>query len=271
MVMKISGDKLTFSDASEQDTSPKTNGLGVDNAVALEGIDYDTYDFQALGNGKYTTSAAATNGPLATAGYVDVDISNVNNWLIKFKSRANVDATTYTRRKVGGVWEAWAAEGATKSAAAPNHTRMGNMQVINDPALYARKTNLQVLLTEDVYGTIGATGSGADVEWASLDDVPANAVGLLLRISMTAVNSGTSNCWVALWAAHGDLATVNPPSVDETAMLRHDANSTGSFIETVTPFTAPLNSSGLCKLAWDQNACSSQTLDLSYVGFLTDD
>ena len=83
------------------------HGIGNTSGIDLGAIDFDTFDFQTVGNGKYTATSSSTNGPLNTASYIEVDISNSNNWLIKFKARTNADKSIYTRRYAGGVWEDW--------------------------------------------------------------------------------------------------------------------------------------------------------------------
>lgn len=161
-------------------------------------------------------------------------------------------------------------EVTVKGTTATGHTKAGNMQVPNDPS-DRTYTVIQNTITEDTWETIGPTGSGADLEWSSLDDVPiGTAAMLLLQVKLQAVNSGTSSCRLSVYTGHSSL-TGSIPSYNAQAELQHDGNSTGSLIYQTFNVRVPLDSDGVFAIGWDKYNTSSNVIQLTYAGFLTDD
>ena len=80
-------------------------------------------------------------------------------------------------------------------------------------------------LTESTWKSVGPTGSGATLIWSDLDNVPANASGLILRGSMRATNAGTTSIVCSMHARKTGLSSVIEES---NAICLGESGSTGS-------------------------------------------
>lgn len=123
---------------------------------------------------------------------------------------------------------------------------VGSHQVIrNITTDYTYKIDVDILLTNNVQATIGATGSGATYTATALDDIPAHAKGIILNVDLTAsvVTGGAIASLYAGFAAQGQ--TIDALDTVGISMFASDANSVngrlipGKNYRVIVPLTTP--------------------------------
>ena len=158
-----------------------------------------------------------------------------------------------------------------------DHTRSGNMQILSGVDNTGSVLDIESAFTVDTFESIGPTGSGATNIWTALDDLPSNASILIARTYISAVTSGASNAYVRFFAIYGDESPAPGFSDQDTegnqiVEVGVDANAASFRFTHAAEFAIPLGADNDFFLMYSvSNINASETINLYYKGFITDD
>jgi hypothetical protein len=145
-----------------------------------------------------------------------------------------------------------------------NHTRAGKTQLEDD--LSAPNTLVITSQTAGTYFNVGPTGSGADVIWSALDDLPPEAVAIKVG-GEGVINPSATNGAMTVFAGRAiDAYEIGK----EIYYLRSGATGITSgnrcALSDIPLYTPSLT----FQMMWRETSLTSSSFRLIYKGFLTD-
>ena len=153
---------------------------------------------------------------------------------------------------------------------ATNHIRAGKIQ-IPDGEFTAGSFNVTGNITEDIWESVGPTGSGADNIWTALDNLPAEATILRVRAAATLNQNSSSVASLVIYMTNGDDAT--PVESVSNRVLYWATDGGGDVGQTINEWEiliplGPTNQD--FQVHWADANSSATTTNLYYKGFYTD-
>ena len=127
------------------------------------------------------------------------------------------------------------------------------------------KFDVRASVTENVFESVGPTGSGADNIWTALDILPANTKLVEIMVNGSVGNAATTTVSLLLYArkAGSSAAIANIKKLDLTLLV---PTGTISLSGTVS-FKVPLDSSNRFDVQWTDNGSATSVLNLFLQGF----
>ena len=158
--------------------------------------------------------------------------------------------------------------GAVALAEVSGHQRAGNLQLIDGSQTYSSFSLTGQ--TGGIWVTVGPTGSGADVIWDALDNLPEEATAVVVQI-LGRVNPGSAaEASLTVYAAGGDAAAAPISSTNARLSLVADPDAdTGDFGES-TETAIPLGAGRIFRAAWTEVNSQGRLAVLYYRGFHAD-
>lgn len=250
-------DELLVSDAG----ALKRMDVSVMNAYFNANLAFNNYTHpnhtgDATGAGALTLAAAAITGKTALAS----GLASTDEILIS-------DAGVLKRMDISVLEELYQAQ----TAVATNHTRAGNMQLIDGSQTIA-SFNAGSNITINTWETLGPTGSGATNIWAEMDDMPSNANVLICDLFMDLTpGHATALAQLFVYGAKGGItpASVSGPN-NAIGILYADYNEIGTRTTVTVRVQIPVSTSQICQIQWSRVQSSSTNVFMYYRGFLTD-
>jgi hypothetical protein len=152
---------------------------------------------------------------------------------------------------------------------ATNHTRAGNTQIINGD-----QTNTPIdvdsVVTESAFETVGPTGSGATNIWADMDSIPSTGAVLIVDVYLDITTSGTGLASVNCYACSNSVSPAVDIENNSIASVGIDSTASGVREFITKRAFIPLDSSQIFKVSWSDSGSSSTNVQLFYRGFITD-
>ncbi len=157
------------------------------------------------------------------------------------------------------------------STTVANHVRAGNTQ-LQDGSAGGSSFNIRTQIAEDVFETIGPTGSGATNIWTGMDVLPSNARILLVDIEISLTSTGSTANDLFVYAASNDVASPASDNSTRIAGLQMKADTAVAEIsETFVRCMIPLDANQVFKMTFDLiNVGGSSGCSMYYRGFMTD-
>jgi hypothetical protein len=209
------------------------------------------YDSHAWETGSFWSASGATSAPNATENFTGI-VTRVadgaaDKWTVVARSRTNT--ITYVRQKIGGVWGAWAEEGAVRSSdltitKSPYPTFLLNVSPSPGAGIIGGqkdgKHRWQILMPDPDVESTGNAGSNFTLR--RFDDA-ANMIDDCFKVMRASgsVGIGTTAPNITAQAAGSRVLTVNGPTARSMIELASDqpdgANVVGqlSFVANSNP------------------------------------
>ena len=155
-------------------------------------------------------------------------------------------------------------------AVVADHIRAGNTQIYNGGS--QATINIHSVVTKDTWETVGPTGSGADNIWTALDNIPANATALIIKINVQVSTTGTSTANHDVFATDGDSVEGPLVAANLLATVVNDQDAAisgnmGGTSEVLIPLEA-VNQD--FRIRWTSSDADGEFIALYYKGFMTD-
>lgn len=227
------------------------------------GADHDT-EFEAISTA-VATKADKVTSPVA-GNLLELDAAG--NLVDSGIASANLDSlSAVVETRLDGIDTTVAL--VTPAAQPTDHIRAGFLNLWDGETAAASTVALNTAVTETTWETIGPTGSGADVIWTALDNLPSNARVLLL--SFTAEISENASGFIAsVHTADGDVTTPNGDGASIRFYLK-SATGTGNVSGSSNTAMVPCNSSHVFKVNWTiTNGTTITTFAMDYQGYVAD-
>jgi hypothetical protein len=115
--------------------------------------------------------------------------------------------------------------------------------------------------------TVGPTGSGADIIWADMDNLPVDAYQIDLKASII-IGTASASYFIQTWAYANDLNTYHPSSL----LFSMKGSSNSDDNATVNTVKVPINTginNGTFRIRWNETRGATLTfdIDLFLVGY----
>jgi len=161
-----------------------------------------------------------------------------------------------------------ALEVMNKNDVISNHVRAGNKQIIDGSSASGSSFDIITeVASSAVWETVGPTGSGADTEWAILDNLPSNATILKCFLEMSFTSTGTGQAGIGYYATGGDVVTPTTGLHSVLGLNFANVSTAGKVSFDSFPVEIPLNSSHIFKILWTNAVTSARSGELHYRGF----
>ena len=116
--------------------------------------------------------------------------------------------------------------------------------------------------------TIGPTGSGADHIWTALDDVPSNAVGLKLRVQVTASRTASTS---ALYSAYVGVTEVGIVNATAAQALGYGSSTEPSIDTDVNDIDVVIDGDFIFAATWQTSNADTASSSIYLIGFLVEE
>jgi hypothetical protein len=122
-------------------------------------------------------------------------------------------------------------------------------------------------ISEATEYTVGPTGSGADIIWADMDNLPVDAYQIDLKASII-IGTASASYFIQTWAYANDLNTYHPSSL----LFSMKGSSNSDDNATVNTVKVPINTginNGTFRIRWNETRGATLTfdIDLFLVGY----
>jgi len=124
----------------------------------------------------------------------------------------------------------------------------------SDVGADATSLDVETEIAVDTWESVGPTGSGADNTWTALDDVPASATSILVKVRIFANNLESNNYnFKKLYCRHGDSSTGASAlsQVAEAGFIHRMGSGNGTWGDAnVVQFYIPINAGNVFGCHW---------------------
>ena len=150
-----------------------------------------------------------------------------------------------------------------------NHIRCGNMQLYDGSS---GRTNFEItaVMAATTFESIGPTGAGSDNTWTELDQVPANASGIIVNVDSTHTSTLGTESTLFGYFVHPDASTPAADANNRSVGFQYDSLSSNEDLTEKSYLIIPINSANEFLAAWSATNSLSRDITLIYQGFITD-
>jgi len=151
------------------------------------------------------------------------------------------------------------------------HVRSGNSQFINGATTYGT-FDVQANITENLWESVGPTGSSATNIWTAMDDIPDEATMLLGQCYLATSPAAVGEAFIIAYIAQNGITPVLSLAATEIARL-YAATTAATLTHAISvPFQVPLDGSLRFQASWDEanSNTDERIVRLYYRGFRSD-
>jgi len=159
------------------------------------------------------------------------------------------------------------------NAVVANHIKAGNIQIPDGSVPTGNELDVEGLITESAFESVGPTGSGATNVWTDMDVIPANATILIVSVLLSFAPSGAGSASVNVYATHGDDASAAAGNSNRIASQTFDVDAaiTGNSQFFIPQAYIPLGVTNRdFLLTWAASLETGIGISIQYKGFMTD-
>ncbi len=225
--------------------------------TASAGLDVTTGDLDVLAGDLNITGAGTLTGDLTiSTGDLNMTAGAINAQDIEVAGALSV----------GGESQPVAPAQNTQ------HIRAGSIQLLSGGTAET-DIDIEAVVTTDTWETIGPTGSGADNIWATMDQIPDEARGIIVSIEYGYSPTGSGGCSLDMFAHNADEGSGGGTGVSNRIIkdVLNSGNVNGDSKTNVHPFVIiPIGAAKDFLVYWTSSLADTISIDLEYRGFVTD-
>lgn len=150
------------------------------------------------------------------------------------------------------------------AAPVTDHDRAGYLQLHN---VAGGSINIPGSITENVWESVGPTGSGATNIWTELDDMPTTAGAILLSLDITVQCDGGGTGGMDVYLRKNGTG-LGKNTKTHAASIASGGSTSGDIGTSVSEYIVAVDANGIFEINWDAINDTTRLGNCAYRGFI---